>query len=257
MMKKAMIPVLILFTVAGFIACQKEISNSTPATPTTLAAAKTSSIDKGEPVLFTMNNTSGTVAWSVSPALNIKVNTNGNKATILFGQSGTYTVKAVNGSEADTISVRVTDSVYRGGGIVYDTIALTGDHIQLTPVAIDYGDTAANPKDSSGLVITAATTNTYNCLNHRLLSHFAVQPNGTDYSLSIYGVGVPTDSSCISGQSKASDFYSLYPIADGTHALQVILNGTTYTGSFVKSGSSYTFTWPYTSGVTLSPLVIH
>lgn len=33
--------------------------------------------------------------------------------------------------------------------------------------------------------------------------------------------------------------------------------GITYNGSFTKTGTHYSFTWPDTSGVTISPLTIN
>jgi len=70
-------------------------------------------------------------------------------------------------------------------------------------------------------------------------------------------VSIPAEEYCTAGQVKATGATSLYPVADGIHGFQVVLDGTTYTGSFAKSGTTYTFTWPYSSGVIITPPVIN
>ena len=70
-------------------------------------------------------------------------------------------------------------------------------------------------------------------------------------------VMIPFTENCTSGEDNASGATCWFPIADGNHGFEVILAGKTYTGSFVKNGGTYTFTWPYTSGVTITPLVLN
>jgi hypothetical protein len=140
-----------------------------------------------------------------------------------------------------------TDTCHKGCGVIRDTlVALTGDQIHLTPLKIDSGSL-------SGLAIAAITANDYPCLNNFLVS--GLTNSGGDYTLNFSGVNIPRY--CSGGQTKARSTKVLYPVQDGTHVFKVLLNGITYTGSFVKTGNQYTFTWPYTSGVTISPLTIN
>jgi hypothetical protein len=140
-----------------------------------------------------------------------------------------------------------TDTCKYGGCGIRDTIlSLTGDQIHLTLAKIDTGSL-------SGLAVAAITANNYPCSNHSLVT--GLTTTGGDYTLNFSGVKIPAY--CTGAPTKARSTKVLYPVQDGTHVFNVLLNGVTYTGSFVKTGNQYTFTWPYTSGVTISPLTIH
>ena len=248
-MKKVTIPFLLLLAVISFVACKKDSASNT--TTPSLTASKNAAIKRGEPIIFTLANTSaGSVTnWSVAPSANVQINKTNNYASILFGKAGTYAITASSGSITASTTVTVGDSTYTGGGgITYTKVPLTGDQIKLTPSRIDSGSTY-------GLLISAITTNSYNCLNNFLPSDLAI--TGVDYAINFTGVDTPDAANCTTGQTQSSGMSYMYPVADGNHVFKVVLNGTTYTGSFIKSGATYTFTWPYTSGVTISPLVIN
>ena len=170
-MKKILIPILLFAGIVGYVSCQKERSSD----PNPVAAEKTAGIKKGEPVLFSVENYSGqTAKWSVSPASNVQLTSDGNIAKILFGRAGAYQVTATTGGTVARITVNVSDSVYcdstghcydstwkchdstgidtcRFGNcppkdtIPRDTIprdsiySLHGDQIHITPVKIDSG----------------------------------------------------------------------------------------------------------------------
>ena len=246
-MKKVTTPFLVLLAAISFVACKKD----SMVNAVSLDATKTSAIKKGEPVVFTLSGApaGSTVNWSVTPTANVQINQTGNKASLLFGKAGNYEVTANTGSLTARGNVTVSDSAYTGGGgITYTLVPLNGDQIKLTPSRIDSGST-------SGLIIYAITSNSYNCLNNFLVTGLNV--TGADYVINYSGVNVPDAANCTSGQSKSAGMSYMYPVTDGNYVFKVVLNGTTYTGAFVKSGTTYTFTWPYTSGVTISPLVIN
>ncbi|HEX6429220.1 MAG TPA: hypothetical protein VF008_16095 [Niastella sp.] len=139
------------------------------------------------------------------------------------------------------------DTSGHGGGIKRDTILpLTADQIHITPSKIDSGGV-------SGLALSAITANNYPCSNNYLLTGLATF--GGNYTLFFPGVNIPAN--CSGGLAQAQGTRTLFSVNDGSHVFKVVLNGITYTGSFVKTGSQYTFTWPYTSGVTISPLTIN
>lgn len=247
-MKKTMIPVLGLFIVAGFIACKKNGANDNNSYHNAaLVASKTTAIQQGEPVLFTLDNVTDSVRWSVIPAANVQINSQGNKATILFGKAGSYEVKAMSGNLQASQKVNVADSAHLPDSANYRQASLLGDQLQLTISRIDSGS-------YSGLRIAARTKNSYNCLNSSLVSNLTT--TGGDYSIRFSGIHIPSGDSCTAGQAKATSFNYLFPVADGRHVFNVILNDSTYTGSIVKKDSSYTISWPYSNGVTVSPLVI-
>lgn len=249
-MKKFAAPVLVLLATAGFIACQKENRNDI----VNLNASKTSSIKKNEPVVFSINAPAGsTVVWSVTPPAGVTIYDSANLATILFSNPGNYTVSAVAGGQTATRLINVIDSSFQdttggggSGGGGDTTLPLTGDSVILT---------MSKRTDSTGgssLMINAITYNSYNCLNNQLLT--SANSSSGNYAVDFNGVFVPGTANCTPGTKKAGSVITFSGIPDGTHNFKVKLNGVTYSGSFTKTGSSYSFTWPVSPGVTLSPL---
>lgn len=248
--------VLAFYTICAIslIACQKENSASSGQ----LEASKTTGIKMGEPVLFSIPKVmaGSTVNWSVTPNNNnIQINATDSLASIRFGQKGNFIVTATSGtiSQRTTVTVDSTiyDTAHSGHTLPSDTLrSLAGDEIKITPSVNDLGG------DSSILVLSATTTKKYNCLNNYLVTtlSFIDGVAGRDYTLEYPGVNIP--STCTAGTKKATSMSFVYPVASGTHNFKVLLNGTTYRGSFTKVGKTYTFTWLYTNGVTISPLVV-
>lgn len=232
----------------GLASCNKDENEPAQAN---LNASKTDRIKLGEPVNFTLaqapSNTS--VQWSVVPEENVQINTAGNNASILFSLAGDYRVNASYGTMQSSIDVVVQDSVYNPSGSddpIYEP--LTGDQVFITVTRVD-------SMGISGLDFRYITEKKYDCLNHTLLFGNDL----TDQGLKVVfnSVLIPSENFCVAGEDYATGGTSWYPIEEGSHVFEVFLDGVTYNGSFVKSGSTYTFTWPYTSGVTLTPLVIN
>lgn len=268
-MKKILIPFLLCAGIVGYLSCQKEHSSD----PNSLNAPKTDGIKKGEPIQFSVNNLSGeTARWSVSPATNVQLNSKGNNATVYFGKAGSYTVTALMGGITSRVMVTVSDSSYcddsthhRCDSIPRDSIprdsipvdtthigrdslfSILGDQLHLTPSRIDSGST-------SGLAIAAITERKYPCLNNYLASYVVIS-NDSGYSIHYTGALVPW--SCINGQTQARATRVIFPIQNGTHQFSVVVGGVPYTGSFTKTGNQYSFSWPYNSGVIISPQTIN
>jgi hypothetical protein len=151
---------------------------------------------------------------------------------------------------------RATDSTHHGDTtgtdtcrycLLHDTtFSPAGDQILIVPVKADSGS-------YSGLYITATTQNTYPCANTTLTTDF-VQPD-SGYTFGYYGAHIT--GFCIPGQSHAQSTKVLFPVQDGTHTFTVVFNNVIYHGSFTKTGNHYSFTWPYSSGVIISPLTIN
>jgi hypothetical protein len=232
----------------GFTSCKKEANEPTLAG---IDASKTSQIKKGEPVNLTFSQApeGSAVQWSVAPDNDVQISASGNTASVLFSYAGTYKVNAIYGTLKGSVDVSVQDSIYNpGGGDTPTYESLTGDQIFITVSRYD-------SMGISGLDFRYITEKKYNCLNHTLL--FGNEFYGQDLKVVFNSVYIPSDEYCTPGEDYASGGTAWYPVEEGSHGFEVFLDGITYTGSFVKSGSTYTFTWPYTSGVTITPLVIN
>lgn len=273
-MKRIVFTFLLLAAVTGYMSCQKEHSSD----PASVNAAKTEGIKKGEPVSFSVQNISGQAAkWSVSPAANVTLTSNGDKAILYFRKSGSYSVMATMGSTMQRVLVSVSDSSYcdslrrdsicgfptdtiptipkdttrpdttcRNCGAYDTTFTLANDHLNLSVIRVDTGNV-------EGLVIKSTTQNAYRCSYNTLLTRVISSNGGYDFDYS--GVYVP--GGCTSGPAQATSTRVLYPVTDGAHAFNVTVNGVTYTGSFTKTGTQYRFTWNDASKVTISPLIIN
>ena len=261
---KKLIPFLVI-ALAVVAACQKESSRDAPL----LEASHTTAVKKGEPVMFTMA-TSGAIAWRATPSAGVSINVAGNQAWIRFASAGQYIVTGVSGTDSASTPVTVTDTLYQGDtstipGVCTtcpppDTVAVppvshaddtvrfsAGDVLQLQPSIFD-------SSGATGLSIKATTTENYICEINYLLS--SINATGERYELNYPGVFVPYG--CQTGAVKASvrEPIVFFPIEEGTYPFSVMVNYKRYEGSFIKAGNTYTFTWPHTSSVTISPLVV-
>lgn len=242
-----MLIVAIATLMVGFTSCNKD---QTEPTLSGVDASKTSSIKKGEPVNFKFSQAPGgsTVLWTVSPFNDVQINASGNTASILFGNAGSYTVNATFGNVKGSTNVSVQDSIYNPGGGIPTYEPLTGDQIFITVSKTD-------SMGINGLIFRYITEKKYQCLNHDLL----FDNNFSEQNLQVVfkSVMIPSADGCSSGEDYGYGGTMWFPMADGNHGFEVILDGKTYTGSCVKSGETYTFTWPYSSGVTITPLIIN
>ena len=250
-MKKVIVFAAVTMLAISFTACKKDSATATPGA-VVLTASKTTSIKQGEPVIFKAVATLGTdtVKWVVTPTANTQVNASGAAASILFKQKGQYVITAIVGANRASSTVNVTDSVYNGSDAgspttTYTTVALTGDQLTLTPAVSDSGNYIS---------ISTLTKNAYSCLNNFLQTKVTSSANA--YSINYTGVSIPNGAACTAGQIKAASFAYLYSPVNGKYNFSVQVNGITYNGSYTKAGNSYTFTWPYTSGVIISPLTV-
>jgi hypothetical protein len=245
-----MLIVAIATLMVGFTSCNKD-KNEPIQNQSGIDASKTSKINKGEPVDFRFSQapSGSTVQWSVVPFTDVQITSSGNTASILFGNAGSYTVNASYSTFKGSTSVSVQDSIYNPGGGGSNTFEpLAGDQIFIT---VSSTDSVGN----NGLIFHYTTEKKYQCLNHTLL----FDNNFSEQALQVVfrSVMIPPANFCASGEDYATGGTAWFPIADGNHGFEVVLDGKTYSGSFVKSGAAYTFTWPYTSGVTITQLVIN
>lgn len=238
-------PTTILILVISIFSCKKnDLSTTSP----TMNLAKASGIQRGEPILVSVANTVATdsVKWVVTPSQNVVIRNLGNSASIMFGQSGAYNITASNAGKSTSNMVSVTSTNYTTpqSPIIQP---FSNDKISIIPSII--GD-----HDSAVIALTASTLNSYNCLNNILVGTFDYAQSTGSFKITYTGVIQPSD--CQAGAVKASGMQFLYPLKDGANPFSVVFNGNTYSGSILRTGNTFTFTWPYSDGVTISPLTI-
>jgi hypothetical protein len=261
-MKNASYYLFLVVLTLQFAACKKDKELDI-----TLNATKTAFIKRGEPVLFSMVSSTGSNQpnWSVYPANNVKISPSGNNASIVFANPGSYKVLAVAENMSSSVIVTVIDSIYNAidttgpdcNKEVNTVLSLAGDQIILTPYVYGSGtpDGDTTFVDTLGFRINASTVNNYNCL-YASLNMQAVQL-GKDYSLTFSDLHVVSITCWQPQQRNGYAIHDFERVAKGTHQFSVVLNGVTYTGSFVKTAENkYKFTWPYSSGVTMSVLTL-
>lgn len=227
-------------------ACKKE---SSQVGQLSLSSTKSAAIKRGEPVIFTMNGVTGsTVHWSVNPDSSVQINTSGNTASISFGRPGSYTVAGSSGTQIDSVLVEVEDSIFTGDpGNSYTLDSLKNDELTVTPLRMESAD-------SSGLILAITTGRSYNCLNSFLQADNTSSAAG--FHIQVAGVRQPGSGGCTPGQAKVTGFTALYPLIEGTQSFTITLNHVDYTGSIMKSGNQYSISWPYSTGVKFSKLVL-
>lgn len=256
---------LLMLSLAGFIACYKNASpasgSKTTGTSSATLTLSATSVQKGAPLIATVNSAAAeNIRWTVTPATAAHITTGNGQAMILFAQAGRYQIKANYASGADstdsvTCPITVSDTVYTPVPPTnYDTTSLAGVGITLTPSL-----------DSIGrLVLLAQSTTVYNCFPTFVWSVSAERPDSTvigsgAISLIFYEIiSTTTGSGCDGAQNPATaylfpeQYLTGAPVA-GTYPISVMVNQILYQGTYTVTATGFSFNWPYTSGVTISP----
>ncbi len=237
------------------IGCNK---NSKNPTKPELTLSK-SMVKIGEPLVAATNGLTAGSAVKFSAVGNGSswLSSSGDSATYIFTSSGTYQISATflsapNGPAYDSSysSVTVSDSLYNDSGYAHCDIVLSlpiasGDQINLTPISFS---------DSAGLVFLATTSNMYSAFPSLATGGNFVGVAGVfecDFNAVIE---YPCNGPSYPTPATTDVFFS--SVNNGTYALVIKLNGTTYTGSMLVTDVSCTFNWNYNAGVTISPLQI-
>jgi hypothetical protein len=245
-MNKAILTTLFIALMIGFSSCAKNEDDPVTAS---LEVALTGEAHIGQPVTFKLSSVSAatTVNWTVTPN-KATISASGNTASISFQTSGSYVVNGTSGTASASSTVKVDTVNYLPVNGTSTVPFSTGEQLKITVKRNDSSATA------SGLTFTMQTAGSYSCQNS-MLSFTSINGNGTaTYAINVAGISVPLVG-CTAGSSKASGSASTkVPLPTGTTTLTIVFNGTTYTGSIVKTGNSYSITWNYTSGVTISPV---
>ncbi|HEY1871091.1 MAG TPA: hypothetical protein VGG71_08540 [Chitinophagaceae bacterium] len=131
-----------------------------------------------------------------------------------------------------------------------DTLQLAGDQLIIVSTLAG-GD--------SGLAIVAQSVKLYDCSPY--LTAYGMGLNGTSplstisFEFNSAEVIVNTGN-CTGGKKPAQSLNTIIPPTNGFYTVTASLNQVNYSGSLTVTSTEYTFTWNYTSGVTISPLQI-
>jgi hypothetical protein len=218
-------------------------------------------VKRGEPfvVSTTATGPDTVIRWSIRPSDNTTIIPNGNEATVYINLSGTYlitggfytptdTVKAFDSSNATII---VNDSIYAPPGAGYDTVPLAGGEVTIVPIS-----TGGN------LQFMVKTTKNYNCTSNILAASFWQYTPIPESTLNFYfdsATVAISKADCGGTQNPATVNFSVLPLTIGNHPISAVLTQNPqqyFQGTLDVTDSSYIFTWPYTSGLIISPLQI-
>ncbi len=254
-MKNLLFPVFISVILGSLFTtgCKKSSTGSSSSTKPAVTLSKTT-VARGEPLLASVADlsTSATIRWKIFPAPGTMLSASRDQATVFFGNKGSYQLTAVVyadstspiATDSSTTPVTVSDSVYTPPPpIQSDTSALFGDAIQIQPVTCT---------DTGGLILAVQTVNLYSCYP-QLNYYFSQQ--GNTIELDCLSVSSMMED-CGGALNTAKAVVLSHAPLNGVYNFNVVLNTATYHGTLTVTDQTYTFSWPYTSGVTLSPLQI-
>ncbi|GGB78816.1 hypothetical protein GCM10011325_02950 [Dyadobacter sediminis] len=193
-------------------------------------------ISQRSPALFTLvNGISPDVMWRVTPFANI--HNHGSSADVYFQKEGKHRVFAIDSMSLDTTYIDVEVAPFRvEEPKIYEQSFFSDDELFVTPVAD--ADTAEI------LQLTFVTKRDYDCTNNRLIMN--TLQNGSNYEFGFEKVF--TGTYCSPGEKKAQNS-TTFLTKGSKGSIQITFKGKTYNGSFERKGISYTFDWPYESGV--------
>ena len=232
----------------------------------TIVTLSKSIVKIGEPVIATTNS-NDVVKWSVKGSPNNTwVSSSSNKSAIIFSIPGTYAITAnyfldsttTLSYDSSAATVIVTDSIYNGSAeaghahcFAIGAIPLNSDdQITLTPVSYT----------NNGLILFAHTQDTYGAF-YTMIDYTQVSDSATGYGLSFSNILSYPCLPCPSGTQLPGTVIITFggnnhPLQNGTSDVTFNLNGKIYKGTLTVTSDSCTFNWNYTSGITISPLII-
>lgn len=254
-MKNLLLPVIIAGVLAVTVTgCQKTASKSSTAPNSPALTLSKTSVARGEQLTASIQglSTSAFIKWSVFPTPGTKLLSGKDQATAFFGNQGRYQLTAniyadstaQTPYDSSTSPIIVSDSIYAPPPPVQsDTSALAGNSIQIEPITAS---------DTGGLILIAQTSILYSCYP-RLNYYYSQQGNTIEIDFQSVSSVI---AACDGVTNTAKAFIIAPPPPNGVYTLNVVLNTAVYSGTLTVTDQNYTFNWPYTSGVTISPLQI-
>lgn len=209
--------------------------------------ASRTEIKQGESVIFTLSNglLAGNFKWSAAPDKDVTLIKNDTILSVVFPETGNYTVTAVDSISNESVSVDVEVIVKKpeaDNAVGSQQPISEGDVLSLTPVTLS--DSAFY------LEFAAETKNTYKCSGNYLL--YNRQSGDGTFTLDFKGVYNPAGCTLESSKSQGPVYVSRGVEDNKEYNLVIIFGGKTYSGSFKRTGTKYNFNWPHTDGVILT-----
>lgn len=244
---KNLIPCAIIIGAILFISCNRSEKNSViPVETLTAINAK-----KQETIRFTFKTTSpaSAVQWTVDRAQDVEIKQDGYFADITFLASGKYVISATDKLSAIEGIVYVDSSTTEP--VTKEMIhTLENETIWLSPVLVD-------SSTFKSVIVRMETENTHSCTNSYLyFSGFNYDAAAKSFTLRLDHIVQPGSQDCLAGEKKVGATTVISPLADDSYSLHIQKGNEHYTGSIKKSGTSYTITWPYSTGVRFSKLIL-
>ncbi|HVS97038.1 MAG TPA: hypothetical protein VHE54_11160 [Puia sp.] len=249
--------------------CNKDGSRNTTASQGNAKLSLSSaSVQKGQPMVASLPSgvAALSVRWSISPSAAVHVTPGKGQAMVLFANPGQYKVTAYYGSDSTASGDSSTGVVYVADSVYVpppppsgDTLSLAGDQILIAPVA----DSAGN------LVLLVRSVNSGPCFPSFVYTE-EIGPNVPGpITITLHEVVSGSVGDCNGALNPATSYIFLNPqqntkLPNGTYPFQVNVNripfqnasNTSYQGTLVVTDTGDSFTWPYSSGVTIAPLQI-
>ncbi len=213
-------------------------------------------VKRGEPFEITpvLPDSNASVRWTIRPSNNTELTLNGNQAMISISLAGNYAITAnfyspsnnVTPFDSSNYSIIVNDSLYTPPVIsVGDSVLPIGAAIMLVPVS-----------NSGMLGIIVQTFQQYNCTSSiEAIGFVPIAPLTTIFLYFDSARINVSKADCGGITNPATISENIGTLTIGVHPIYVELKQM-YQGSVNVTDSDYTFTWPYGSGVTISPLQI-
>jgi hypothetical protein len=260
--------------VMGLISCEQQDDIKKV---TTLETAKTA-FKRSEPAEFTFKSDAppSQIKWSVSPEKNVTLTTDGYTARVLFSDPGRYQVTATDNRttsrtfvDVDTLSYSPGDTVTMptqpeppivnpvDTTTVIDTVGTHDVYLSLEDEEFTFTPIFLDSLTNTGLALRFDGKKIYPCLYINLTHSGFIYDSDTDtYRLIFYNVILPGARYCKSGDAKILGGTHIFPLRQGRSNLQITLGNNTYSGYLTRTGNTYNITWPYTSGIKFSKLVV-
>jgi hypothetical protein len=213
-------------------------------------------VKKGEPFIISavLPDSNASVRWTIRPSDSTQLNANGNRVMITITFPGMYLITVnfyspsdpIKPYDSSTYSVTVTDTNYTQQVGPGDTVSLAGGEVTLIPVST-----------SGTLEFIVQTAAKYNCTSSISAIGFNQYIIGVEKYIFFYFDSAMVDISkadCGGIKNPATIIVTPSPLANGIHTIYGYLNQFMYEGSVNVTDSNYTFTWPYTSGLIISPM---
>jgi hypothetical protein len=223
--------------------------------------------DGGDTLLYTGAAATDSLEWTVTPAANTYIRQKGNVAIIIFGNVGSHvvTAKKIGSSTSASITMTVVSSttLFKSDGLTTSTnvTTSTSDTLKIEPIT---GDVKLwviyyrNPVGDSVMInFSAYTMNTF--CSRATMQFKSVLGNDRNYSLDLINIRGPKGCAGAVGPNTSAGISGIFVpklMGFGNHALNITLNGVTYTGSINVTANNTVINWPYTTGVIMDLKVI-